>query len=100
MRAAAMTDVGRVREHNEDSVPAIDYTRESMLDPAEQHLYVVADGRGGAEAGEVASAIAVETIGEYIEGKLEDAGAGTADGAELLAAALEQAIPGLLNTWR
>jgi protein phosphatase len=91
MRAAAMTDVGRVREHNEDSVLAIEYTRESMLDPAEQHLYVVADGMGGAEAGEVASAIAVETIREYIEGKLEDAGAGTADGAELLAAALEQA---------
>jgi PPM family protein phosphatase len=91
MRAAAMTDVGRVREHNEDSVLAIEYTRESMLDPAEQHLYVVADGMGGAEAGEVASAIAVETIREYIEGKLEDAGAGAANGAELLAAALEQA---------
>ena len=91
MRAAAMTDVGRVREHNEDSVLAIEYTRESMLDPAEQHLYVVADGMGGAEAGEVASAIAVETIREYIEGKLEDAGAGAVSGAELLAAALEQA---------
>ena len=91
MRAAAMTDVGRVREHNEDSVLAIEYTRESMLDPAEQHLYVVADGMGGAEAGEVASAIAVETIREYIEGKLDDAGAGASSGAELLAAALEQA---------
>jgi serine/threonine protein phosphatase PrpC len=91
MRAAAMTDVGRVREHNEDSVLAIEYTRESMIDPAEQHLYVVADGMGGAEAGEVASAIAVETIRDYIEGKLEGAGAGAANGAELLAAALEQA---------
>jgi serine/threonine protein phosphatase PrpC len=91
MRAAAMTDVGRVREHNEDSVLAIEYTRDSMVDPAELHLYVVADGMGGAEAGEVASAIAVETIREYIEGKLDGAGAGAADGAELLAAALEQA---------
>src|SRR5260370_24914612 len=62
-----------------------------MVDPAELHLYVVADGMGGAEAGEVASAIAVETIREYIESKLDDAGAGAADGAELLAAALEQA---------
>lgn len=91
MRAAAMTDVGRVREHNEDSVLAVEYTRESMLEPAEQHLYVVADGMGGAEAGEVASAIAVETIREYIEDKLDSADAGAANGAELLAAALEQA---------
>src|SRR5260370_13345543 len=66
MRAAAMTDVGRVREHNEDSVLAIEYTRESMLDPAEQHLYVVADGMGGAEAGANASAISVSTIPGYI----------------------------------
>src|SRR5260370_5579553 len=62
-----------------------------MVDPAELHLYVVADGMGGAEAGEVASAIAVETIREYIESKLDDAGAGAADGAELLAAGREQA---------
>jgi PPM family protein phosphatase len=89
LRAAAMTDVGRVREHNEDSVMAIEYTRESMVEPAEEHLYVVADGMGGAEAGEVASAIAVETIRAYIESKLE--GGGTANGAELLAAALEEA---------
>ena len=89
LRAAAMTDVGRVREHNEDSVLAIEYTRESMLDPAEEHLYVVADGMGGAEAGEVASAIAVETIRAYIEGKLESGTA--ANGAFLLASALEEA---------
>jgi PPM family protein phosphatase len=93
-RAAAMTDVGRVREHNEDSVLAIEYTRDSMVNPAELHLFVVADGMGGAEAGEVASAIAVETIREYIEGKLDAAGAEAtngSNGAELLAAALEQA---------
>ncbi|HYM03192.1 MAG TPA: Stp1/IreP family PP2C-type Ser/Thr phosphatase [Stellaceae bacterium] len=89
LRAAAMTDVGRVREHNEDSVLAVEYTRESMVEPAQNSLYVVADGMGGAEAGEIASAIAVETIRGYIEGKL--AGAGAAPPAELLAAALEEA---------
>ena len=61
LRAAAMTDVGRVREHNEDSVLAVEYMRDSMVEPAQSHLYVVADGMGGAEAGEVASAIAVQT---------------------------------------
>jgi protein phosphatase len=91
LRAAAMTDVGRVREHNEDSVLALEYTRESMVDPAQSHLYVVADGMGGAEAGEVASAIAVETIRSYIESRLQGARGDVANGAELLTAALEEA---------
>jgi serine/threonine protein phosphatase PrpC/serine/threonine protein kinase len=91
LRAAAMTDVGRVREHNEDSVLAVEYTRESMVDPAQSHLYVVADGMGGAEAGEVASAIAVQTIRSYIEARLETARSEGANGAAMLTAALEEA---------
>jgi serine/threonine protein phosphatase PrpC len=46
---AALSDVGRARQSNEDS----------YLDRSP--LFVVADGMGGARAGEVASAIAVET---------------------------------------
>ncbi len=91
LRAAAMTDVGRVREHNEDAVLAVDYTRESLVDPAQSHLYVVADGMGGAEAGEIAAAIAVQTIRSYIESRLESARGEVTNGAELLTAALEEA---------
>jgi serine/threonine protein phosphatase PrpC len=91
LRAAAMTDVGRVREHNEDSVLAVEYVRESLVEPAQSHLYVVADGMGGAEAGEVASAIAVETIRSYIESRLETASRDAANGADMLTAALEEA---------
>jgi serine/threonine protein phosphatase PrpC len=47
---AALSDVGREREGNEDS----------FLD--QPPLLAVADGMGGAQAGEVASAIAVETL--------------------------------------
>jgi len=90
-RAAAMTDVGRVREHNEDSVLVVEYTRESMVEPAQSYLYVVADGMGGAEAGEVASAIAVQTIRGYIEARLDTAREEVKDGAELLTGALEEA---------
>jgi protein phosphatase len=49
---AELTDVGRQREGNEDSL---------FVDPP---LFVVADGMGGAQAGEVASGMAVETVGE------------------------------------
>ncbi len=46
------TDVGKVRDHNEDSLV--------VMPP----LFAVADGMGGHEAGEVASEIAIQTISE------------------------------------
>jgi serine/threonine protein phosphatase PrpC len=89
LRADALTDVGRVREHNEDSVLVFECKRDSLINPAQTFLYVVADGMGGAEAGEVASAIAVETIRAYVEGKMASSGA--ADMRPILQEALEQA---------
>jgi serine/threonine protein phosphatase PrpC len=47
-----LTDTGRVREHNEDAIGS---------DP-EIGLWVLADGMGGYNAGEVASGIAVKTV--------------------------------------
>jgi serine/threonine protein phosphatase PrpC len=73
IRAAALTDVGRVRELNEDSVMAIEYARQSQVEPAQNYLYIVADGMGGAAAGEVASAIAVGTLRDYVESRLATA---------------------------
>jgi len=95
IRAAVMTDVGMVREHNEDSVMAFEYRRDSLVEPAQTLLYVVADGMGGAEAGEVASAIAVGVIREYIEA---NAGAiKNSDGREILRLALEAANTKILE---
>lgn len=61
------TDVGLLRTHNEDYFD---------IDEAEQ-IYVVADGMGGHNHGEVASQIAVETILGYIG---DEASRGNHDG--------------------
>jgi PPM family protein phosphatase len=50
--SVALTDTGKIREHNEDMIGA----------EADIGLFVLADGMGGYNAGEVASGIAVKTI--------------------------------------
>ncbi len=57
LEAVMLTDVGVVRDHNEDSV---------YVDPASR-FFVVADGMGGHAAGEVASAMAVETVKKTLD---------------------------------
>lgn len=51
-----LTDVGRVRSHNEDSI---------LLEPSLK-LYAVADGMGGHKGGEFASRICLDTLKDYL----------------------------------
>jgi len=70
------TDLGRTRDHNEDSFLVADLTtgeaslqpsvREHMLGP-KGTLLLVADGMGGAASGEVASQMAIETVFDHLE---------------------------------
>lgn len=55
IRFSGTTDIGRVRDHNEDN----------LLLPHDMPLAVVSDGMGGHACGEVASGIAVQSIAEY-----------------------------------
>jgi serine/threonine protein phosphatase PrpC len=95
VRAGVLTDVGMVRELNEDSVMAVEYMRDSLIEPSQNFLYVVADGMGGAEAGEMASAIAVGTIRDYVETALKDSKA--PDVGQVLRDALEAANSRILE---
>lgn len=57
LKVGAATSIGKVRQINEDA----------FLAKAELGVFVVCDGMGGAAAGEVASQLAVETIGARLD---------------------------------
>lgn len=57
MKSFYITDPGRVRSHNEDSVTIV-------KNKSDEHLMIVADGMGGHRAGEVASSMVVTHIGK------------------------------------
>lgn len=67
VRSAWLTDVGQVREHNEDAVLVKEDGRGTVTGDAFTGLYLVSDGMGGAEAGEVASALSIETVARHME---------------------------------
>lgn len=75
--SAGQTDVGRVRQGNEDAF---------LTDP-ERGIFLVADGMGGHAAGEVASALAREAVGGELARALD---AGVEDAA--LPGVLEEAV--------
>src|SRR3569833_457067 len=61
LRFVGVTDTGKVREHNEDTIAT----------DGDIGLLVLADGMGGYNAGEVASGIAVKTVMNLIREQVE-----------------------------
>ncbi|MEW5802952.1 MAG: protein phosphatase 2C domain-containing protein, partial [bacterium] len=79
-RAAYLSDSGRVRANNEDY----------LLVDEDRNIFILADGLGGHQAGEVASKLAVETAYAYLKDMIEGDGEEMTD-FELLKRAIFQA---------
>ena len=60
MRSFYLTDAGKVRDHNEDSVIIV-------KNEDGEYLMAIADGMGGHSAGEVASSIAINYLGKHFK---------------------------------
>lgn len=60
----ALSDVGNIRQINEDYL--------SYYEDEDIGVYIIADGMGGHNAGEIASALAVEKVLEYVKDHRND----------------------------
>jgi len=94
--SCGLSDTGMARLHNEDAF-CID---------GERGLYIVADGMGGHTHGEVASQIAVKTIGDFFGQRANGGSVSQASGSELqshsvdLRTAIELAHQAMLDAIR
>lgn len=83
VRSCGMTDRGRVRPSNEDHFVVVEMARtmhihatsvpqaQAHVSQHRGHLFVVADGVGGHEAGEVASALSIMTVEGFLLNSLK-----------------------------
>jgi PPM family protein phosphatase len=93
VQSFAQTDVGQTRDHNEDAYLVADLSGgepmrfERVVERKADHtgtLFMVADGMGGAAAGEIASATAVDVVLRHLREQLSNRESVTP--AELVAA--------------
>ena len=82
--AYAKSDVGKVREMNQDSY----YISDSL---STVKLHLLADGMGGYKGGEIASSLAISCARSYIENNFKDVPKDRASLVQLVASSIEYA---------
>jgi serine/threonine protein phosphatase PrpC len=66
LTVAKISDIGQIRERNEDSYLAVDVTLQNEDGLVPLGLYIVADGMGGHQKGEIASSLAAQVSAHQI----------------------------------
>ncbi len=84
IKAYAKSDVGKVRDSNQDS-----YYISDSLDKIQ--LFMLADGMGGYNGGEIASKLAIKTAKSYIENNFEQTSKDRDSIIQLLGSSMEYA---------
>ncbi len=84
IKAYAKSDIGKIREINQDSY----YISESL---DEVQLYLLADGMGGYNGGEIASKLAIQTAKSYIENNFKEINKDKESILQLVGSAMEYA---------
>ena len=84
IKAYAKSDIGKVREINQDS-----YYISDSID--EVQIYMLADGMGGYNGGEIASNLAIQSAKNYIENNFNDIEKEKDSIIQLLASSIEYA---------
>jgi serine/threonine protein phosphatase PrpC len=91
LEVGGATTPGMVRDRNEDSSLVLQAAWTNLDQRHEMAIIVVADGMGGAQAGDRASGLIVATMGKALAGRLAEAAAGS-DGAATIGPALDSAF--------
>lgn len=96
---SALTDTGMVRENNEDSLLVLNSEEVGVKSAESSGIYMVADGMGGHQAGEVASDMAIQIISETLSDSLNHGG-GRLSPNLLIGQAVEKANTEIYNMAR
>ncbi|MBI6547069.1 MAG: Stp1/IreP family PP2C-type Ser/Thr phosphatase, partial [Cyanobacteria bacterium NC_groundwater_1444_Ag_S-0.65um_54_12] len=91
-KVGSCSDVGMVRKVNEDSLAVLELGFTTQGQRSGLGLYVCADGMGGVNAGEIASALAVDEVTSHVQNSLANLGEGNEDLASDIRHHLQQAV--------
>lgn len=86
------TDTGVARQSNEDSLLVLDFSENASLTDRPLALFVIADGMGGYEGGEIASALASKVVSESVSKSLVELVESSGGGSQRVSSLLMDAV--------